>query len=46
MTTRLRHLALRCRDMERPRSFYEAAFIVTVHTPASSEGAGCSAKCA
>ena len=26
MTTLLRHLAIRCRDMERSRSFYEAAF--------------------
>ena len=26
MSTRLRHLAIRCRDMERAKSFYEAAF--------------------
>ena len=26
MSTRLRHLAIRCRDMERAKSFYQAAF--------------------
>jgi catechol 2,3-dioxygenase-like lactoylglutathione lyase family enzyme len=29
MTTHLRHLAIRCRDMERSRGFYEAAFEFT-----------------